>query len=934
MNLKHRQLLYLWGLETQYEKSVEMMIPKGPPIPPSIKASRFQIKSVPGQTSFSDETSNFLEWHILQKKLQCPWGFPSHVQRSAEAFIPPAPKLILARLNPGFHVEIVIVPIELEFMNDQLKKALEVNIKKRIVNHVWGIPRLVEASLNEFMAPPPPIRDFVEQFKIKKQHRMKSRKKGLSNADKTVSSSCTSLLNKEQNNTSYYGSLKGSVQMKKRERRKSTLTELVPECSNKLNMCVIKQSLSIKLDCLPELVKELYKQSYPPALKKSLPKLRTHVEGFKRTRLPYILFAEQDIIHHLGTNLKHKQINNLWGIATTFDKSVEMMIPKAPSLLPAIKPSEAKIEHIGMELAFQSTETIEILEWHITAKRFQSHWGIPLHIQRSIDKFIPSPPKLVLSQFSQYLDIDIAVSVNELIFLSEEFKEALEINTNNRIINHRQGLPNIIQASFKSFITPFPSVKDFMPLVQTGEGSTTALNRSELSKIDTDVSAKQRLCASTVSSPNCKDGKGSVNSMETFPVNPNLEPKDEVDTDMTKQSLELQSVHRCSYTSKRLLKLNTPYRRFKKQNRKSKWSDDCLELECSIASPSYRPKCMKTVGSSTWTTDPKLADLTYKPVTIVGLSLGPTMMGANAPLSPMTVQEDFNIYLKQNMGSVLLPRLIPSADCEETSSKSAREIGNDVSCSEQLTEEAKSHIQQGEEHGYVKIIAGAIVKNQNEEEKVQVDLSEIICAQRSPTRPCDTLQERIMITSQDPDDGNYLCVSDEEVYDDYYENFNKSYHTSRTHVAKKKSKKTFQSRYSNQTKPDKTLVNSKSKFSKPDCQRSRIFKHEEGRKPELCNQSTLFVSPTEELCWSDTDQKEKCSSYSSYCDQPESPMSTREISHSCRHDERSPQSSTSHNPGCQQVLSHEDSPFATNEDCEVYYRCESPVVFHTVHEEE
>ncbi|XP_078078901.1 uncharacterized protein LOC144500025 [Mustelus asterias] len=473
-----------------------------------------------------------------------------------------------------------------------------------------------------------------------------------------------------------------------------------------------------------------------------------------------------------------------------------------------------------------------------------------------------------------------------------------------------------------------------MPLVQTGEGSTRALNRSELSKIDTDVSAKQRLCASTVSSPNCKDGKGSVNSMETFPVNPNLEPKDEVDTDMTKQSLELQSVHRCSYTSKRLLKLNTPYRRFKKQNRKSKWSDDCLELECSIASPSYRPKCMKTVGSSTWTTDPKLADLTYKPVTIVGLSLGPTMMGANAPLSPMTVQEDFNIYLKQNMGSVLLPRLIPSADCEETSSKSAREIGNDVSCSEQLTEEAKSHIQQGEEHGYVKIIAGAIVKNQNEEEKVQVDLSEIICAQRSPTRPCDTLQERIMITSQDPDDGNYLCVSDEEVYDDYYENFNKSYHTSRTHVAKKKSKKTFQSRYSNQTKPDKTLVNSKSKFSKPDCQRSRIFKHEEGRKPELCNQSTLFVSPTEELCWSDTDQKEKCSSYSSYCDQPESPMSTREISHSCRHDERSPQSSTSHNPGCQQVLSHEDSPFATNEDCEVYYRCESPVVFHTVHEEE
>ncbi|XP_072332425.1 uncharacterized protein [Scyliorhinus torazame] len=935
MNLKHKQLLYLWRLETQYEKSMEMMIPKGPPIPPSIKDGRVQIKSVSGPTTyFSDEVRNFLEWHILQKRFQCTWGLPSHFQKSTETFIPPAPKLILAQLYPQPNVEIVVVPTELEFISDEHKKTLEMNIKKTIVNHLWGLPRLVESSLNEFMPPPPPIKNFVKQFKIMKKYRVRSRMKGLSNGYKMGFPWCTSLLNIEQKNAPCNGSLKESVKMKKGERKMSTFTELIPECSDKLNMCLIKQSLSIKLHCLPELVTELYEQSYPPAMN-SLPKLMTHVKGFKRTRLPDILFADQDIINRLDTNLKHKQINNLWGIATTFDKSIEMMIPQAPPLLPAIKASGAKVQHIGMELAFQSTETIEILERHITAKRFQYQWGIPLHIQRSIDKFIPSPPKLVLSQFSQYPDFGVAVSANELIFSSVEFKETLEINTNNQIINNRYSLPNIIQASLNRFIPHFPSVKDFMPLSETGEGSTTGFNRPELNKIDTDLSADLTLCVSTVSLPNYENGKGnsSVNNMETFPVDPNLESKDEVDADMTKQSLEVQPVYRCSCsaTSKSLLKLNTPYRRFKKQNLKSKWSDDCLEVECSIASPSYRPKYMKTVGSSIWTTNQKLVDLTYKPMTIVGLSLDPAVIGANAPSFPMTVQEDFNIYLKQNMGSVLLPRSILYADCEEFLAQYARDVGNAVSCPEHLTEEAKIHIQ-NKEHGYVKIIAGAIVKNQTGEGKIQVGLSEIICAQPLHTGRCDTLQERIIIASQDPDDGNYLSVSDEELHSAYYENLNKSYHTSRTHVAKKKCRKTSQSRYSNQTKPDKSLVKSKAKFSKQDCQRPRISKHkEEGRKPELFYQSILFISPTEELGWSDTDQEEESASCSPYYDRPESPTSTGEISYSYRYDERSPQSSTSHCPRCQQVLSHENSPFATNEDCEVYYQCESPTFSHSTH---
>ncbi|XP_020370659.2 uncharacterized protein LOC109915445 [Rhincodon typus] len=937
MNLKHRQLSCLCGFETLYDKSMEMMIPKGPPLPPSIKPNGVQIEHAPQPTTaFSDGVKEFLEWHILQKKLQHTWGLPSHVQKSTKAFIPPAPKLIVTQLNPQPGVQIVIALTELEFISDEHQKALEINVKKRIVNHRWGLPQLIQSSLNEFMTPPPPIQDFVQQIKVKRNCGVRCRTVGLSNDYKMISSQHASLLTKEQKSTLHYGSLKESVKVKKKERRMSTLAELRSECSNKLNMCLIKQSLSIKLDCLPELVMDLYKQTYPPALKKSLPKLRTHIKGFRKTRLPYILFAEQDIVHRLDMNLKHKQINYLWGVATIFDESMEMMIPKAPPLLPVIKPSGAKIEHKGMELAFQSTEIIEILEWHIITKNFEYQWGIPLHIQQSIDKFIPSPPKLVRSHFSQSPDFDISVSINELIFLSEEFKKTLEINTSSRIISQRQGIPNIIRASLNSFIPPVPPGNDIMPQLQTGGGSTTGFSGCELSKINTILSSEQKSCACTISLANSENDTVSscVDSLEEFSVSPKLETKDEMNADVTKQSLEMQSVYKCSYsaTSKSLLKLNTPYRRLRKQNLKSKWGDDCLEVEYPIASPSYRPKSMKTVGSSTWPTNQKLADLTYKPMTIVGLSLGPATIEANVPSSPMIVQEDFSVYLKQNMGSAFLPRPDPYADCEEILPKNARDVGNDVSCSEQLTEEAKNHIQQGEEHGYVKIIAGAIVNNQKEEQKVQVDLSEIICAKPTPTGfGNNTLQKRMIVTSQDPDDGNYLSVSDEELHGAYYENLNKLYHTSRTHSAKKKCKKTFQSRYSSQTKPDKTLIKSKAKFSKQDCQRSRLIKHNgEGTKPELGNENILFVSPAEEL-WSETNQKEKSSSFSSYCDQAESPMSAIETLHSCRNDDRSSQSSTANSQGCQQALSHEDSPFATNKDCEVYYQCESPLLSHTVH---
>ncbi|XP_007889745.2 uncharacterized protein LOC103177415 [Callorhinchus milii] len=940
MNLKHRQILYLWGLETLYEKSMKMLIPKGPPVNPPIKARGIQIEPVGAKAMFiSDEVRNTLEWHILRKKLQLTWALPLYFQNSAQASVPSAPKLILSQLKSHPEFDIIVPAIEVSFISDDHKRVLEINIKKKNVNHRWGLPRLIQSSLNEFMVPPPPIKEFMMHCKITEEN---IRSNDLSKNFKINFPQETFILNKGQKR-SLEDCFRESVKMNKIG-VVSPITRFKPESNDNLGVCLIKQSLYIKMDCLPEMVIGLYKESYPPASKRPLLKVIAPGKGFKRPRLLYIPFAEQDIVDRLEMNLKHKQIYNLWGLATPYDKSIKMMIPKAPPLPPAIKGSGFKIEPTGRKTAFVPNAIRNILEWHITQKKLQHNWGLPLHLQRSADAFILPPPKLIPSQLNLCPNFDIVFSGNELVFLSEEHKETLELNTRNRIINHRWGLPKIIQTSLNSFIPPAPSVQDVMRLLKPEEVCVETFNKADLSKHYAAFPSEQApLKMNTISSAECKLIRENccLNNSEGVSVSVKLDAKDELD-------IEMKSIlNKSSFPTpdKTLLKLDAPCRGLKKQNLQCKNSDNCLTVDCSVTSPNYRLKSMRTVDSAALTGQ-KLADLAYKPMTVVGLSLGPAVIGANLPSSHVTVQEELNIYLKQNiMNSVLSPRPVSYADCEEILAKNAREGGKTMQngfcserqCKNQLSEETKRHIQQDEEHGFCKIIAGGSVKNKKEQEKVHVDLSEIMQGQPSHAGVCETEQEGLVISPQEADDGNYLSVSDEELHGAYGENLNKSYHTSRLNVVKKKYKKTLHSRFPNQTKTDRILVKSKVKFSKQERPRPKTFKQEDRRKKK-CNKRRLLVSPTEELqnvvqmtFSSENDQNERAHSYTSHCHRPESPGTTSVSSHSPRQNERSSQSSASQricSLACQEALSSEDSQFTPNE---AYYQCESPLFPQAVH---
>ncbi|XP_070104535.1 spermatogenesis-associated protein 31D4-like isoform X1 [Equus caballus] len=97
-----------------------------------------------------------LEWKVLQKQQENLWGSPSVVQRSQEEFCPSAPNFPYHQASQA-HASISTLPVEFP-LSDELRKKLEHHLRKRLIQHRWGLPRRIRECLSLMMPP----RDFSE----------------------------------------------------------------------------------------------------------------------------------------------------------------------------------------------------------------------------------------------------------------------------------------------------------------------------------------------------------------------------------------------------------------------------------------------------------------------------------------------------------------------------------------------------------------------------------------------------------------------------------------------------------------------------------------------------------------------------------------------------------------------------------------------------
>nr|XP_010951439.1 spermatogenesis-associated protein 31D4-like isoform X1 [Camelus bactrianus]XP_045371122.1 spermatogenesis-associated protein 31D4-like isoform X1 [Camelus bactrianus]XP_045371123.1 spermatogenesis-associated protein 31D4-like isoform X1 [Camelus bactrianus]XP_045371124.1 spermatogenesis-associated protein 31D4-like isoform X1 [Camelus bactrianus]XP_045371125.1 spermatogenesis-associated protein 31D4-like isoform X1 [Camelus bactrianus] len=106
--------------------------------------------------SLASSEIQHLEWNILQKQQKSLWGLPSVVQRSQEEFCPSVSDTPHSRPSLA-HVSVSILPGKFP-LSDELRKKLEHHLRKRLIQHRWGLPRRIYDSVSLMMPP----REFSE----------------------------------------------------------------------------------------------------------------------------------------------------------------------------------------------------------------------------------------------------------------------------------------------------------------------------------------------------------------------------------------------------------------------------------------------------------------------------------------------------------------------------------------------------------------------------------------------------------------------------------------------------------------------------------------------------------------------------------------------------------------------------------------------------
>ncbi|XP_069746829.1 uncharacterized protein [Narcine bancroftii] len=445
LNQKHKLMVSLLGLATQYEKSMEMMIPKGPPVPPAIKASRKKIEPVHMELSWIEHDIRVrLDWHVTQTKLQQHYGRPPHIQILSELVIPPAPKQIPSQLNRKPIFGLMINTNDMLLQKHEHSKLLEVNIKKKKINQIWGLPTVIQSSWKNFWG----VNGLRSNPFICSNVR-KARNAGLSNIDKQSKFHISSQKTKKRTVPLQHKTT-GKNTKPSKTKIPYNFTTTDQKSINKLDMDLRKMTLECKLHCFPEIIQPYY-QNCLSTLEKQVDKIVAPGHGYKPTRSLHIAFIKQDAADGLELNQKHKLMVSLLGLATQYEKSMEMMIPKGPPVPPAIKASRKKIEPVHMELSWIEHDIRVRLDWHVTQTKLQQHYGRPPHIQILSELVIPPAPKQIPSQLNRKPIFGLMINTNDMLLQKHEHSKLLEVNIKKKKINQIWGLPTVIQSSWKNF---------------------------------------------------------------------------------------------------------------------------------------------------------------------------------------------------------------------------------------------------------------------------------------------------------------------------------------------------------------------------------------------------------------------------------------------------------------------------------------------------
>ncbi|XP_052013384.1 spermatogenesis-associated protein 31D1-like [Apodemus sylvaticus] len=115
------------------------------------------------EPSLSPSAVQCLEYNILKKEQERVWGLPLVIQKSQDTFCPSPPKLLLGNRSSKACTPKAILPGDFP-LTSELEKKLEHHLRKRLIQHRWGLPQRIDESLS-LMSPQSELIDFSESRK-------------------------------------------------------------------------------------------------------------------------------------------------------------------------------------------------------------------------------------------------------------------------------------------------------------------------------------------------------------------------------------------------------------------------------------------------------------------------------------------------------------------------------------------------------------------------------------------------------------------------------------------------------------------------------------------------------------------------------------------------------------------------------------------------
>ncbi|XP_039366224.1 uncharacterized protein LOC120388467 [Mauremys reevesii] len=457
LNLLHKHLSFRWGLPTLYQQSLAKLFHAGPSPAPPPSSSRT------AGTEFTEQELPFLppgaqeelELHVRKKRLQHEWGLPLIVQKSMRGLMAAAPCPGQPKAPPPADGDVAVLQPELSFLSEGSRRELELSLRKRLMHRRWGLPRRIQESVRLLQPAAAPA-----EFRPRSHTEKDAEGPFLLPWHKST-------VHLEQ----------GVGKARRVVTAPHPRLSLGRDAQERLQIHVAKKCVETRLGAVPAAVRCSWQRLHLVS-RLPLPKLIPAGDRTPKARSPQLPFVHPEDVCHLELNVQHKHLTALWGLGTLYTQSLSRMVPRAPP--GPVPPRETEVEFWAQEALFLGPEAREALELHVRKKRLQHEWGFPALIERSLRAFVPEP-----TAARQRAELHILVLGQEPSLMDGDTRGRLERHLRKMMLQRRWSLPRRIQESLRLFAAFAPPAVPQLP----GAGGERGVGQSRLGPSQPDIPA-------------------------------------------------------------------------------------------------------------------------------------------------------------------------------------------------------------------------------------------------------------------------------------------------------------------------------------------------------------------------------------------------------------------------------------------------------------